>query len=123
MPMPKSLRESPRRGEIYIADLDPAFGREIHKRRPVLIVSSNVLNQRSGSIVVVPLSSIVPTSIGFEKVKISKLKGLAKESVILVDQIRSIDKIRLIKKIGRLSKAKLLEIEEALKLVLGMIEI
>lgn len=117
------LANYPKRGEIYIADLNPGFGREIHKKRPVLVVSNNILNQNSPFVIILPLSSLVPQLVSFELVQISRFKGLDKDSVILVDQIRAIDKTRLIKKVGKLPKEKISEVEESLKLVLGLIEI
>ncbi len=119
--MPKNLRGYPKRGEIYIADLDPAFGGEIHKKRPVLIISTNVVNQNSQTVIMIPLSSIVPKFIGLDQVLIPKDVGLDEKSVVLTTQIRSIDKIRLIKKAGKLNTEKLEEVEDSLKLVLGMI--
>lgn len=119
----KNLHEYPKRGNIFIADLNPSFGYEIHKKRPVLIVSHNSFNKKLRTIIILPFSSIVTTFIGPEMIEIPSQKGLDKPSIILLSQIRAIDKSRLIKKIGVLSKEKMLEVEEALKLVLGMIEI
>lgn len=121
--MRKRLANYPRRGEIHIADLNPAFGREIRKKRPVLIISSNIFNQNFPTVVMLPLSSIVPQFIGPDMVKLSKFKGLDQDSVILTAQIRSIDKDRLIKKIGFVNQDKLEEIEDSLKLVLGLTEL
>ena len=70
-----------------------------------------------------PLSSIVPQFIGPDVVKISSFGGLDKESIILISQIRAIDNGRLIKKVGKISEDQLAEVEESLKLILGMIEI
>lgn len=123
MPTQRSSRSYPKRGEIYIADLNPGFGREIHKKRPVLIISNDILNQTSFTTVITPFSSIVPQFISPDMVEAPQLKGLDKESVILIDKIRSIDKERLMEKVGRLSQAKLSEVEESLKLVLGMVEL
>lgn len=121
--MPRNLLGYPKRGEIYIADLNPSFGQEIHKKRPVLIISSNVINQNFPTVIMVPLSSIVPRDIGADSVKVSKEVGFDKESVVLTTQIRSIDKRRLVEKVAKLTIEKLEEVEDALKLVLGMIEI
>lgn len=121
--MQKRLKNYPRRGEIHIADLNPAFGREIHKKRPVLIISSNSINQNSPTVVMLPLSSIVPQLVGPDMVGLSKIKGLDRDSVILTTQIRSIDKDRLIKKIAFVNQDKLEEAEESLKLVLGLTEL
>lgn len=122
MPMPQSLKNYPKRGEIYIANLDPAFGREIHKKRPVLIISNNNLNRVLPTVIMVPFSSIVPKDIGPDFVSFFNQQGLDKESTLVVNQLSAIDQIRLIKKIGKISKSKILEVEEALKLVLGLIQ-
>ena len=120
--MQKSLIDYPKRGEIYIADLEPGFGREIRKKRPVLIISNNNLNKGTPFVVVIPTSSIVPQTVNPEMVVLGKLKGLKKKSLLLPLFVRSIDKDRLIKKVGKISKHKLLEVEEAIKLVLGLID-
>lgn len=119
MQMQKSGESYPKRGEIYIADLKPSFGREIGKARPALIISDNALNKVLPTVIVIPFSSIVPQDIGPDFVKFSNQKGLKKTSVLVVNQLGAIDKIRLIEKIGRISKQRLSEIENALKLVLG----
>ncbi len=119
--MPMSSSKFPKRGEVFIADLNPVFGREIHKKRPVLIVSNNTLNQTLPTVIMVPFSSIVPEFVGPDVILIKDPKiGLDKDSAIIINQIRSIDKSRLIKKIGTLSKVKLEEVEDALKIVLGL---
>lgn len=118
MPMQKSSIDYPKRGDIFIADLDPPFGQEIHKKRPVVVVSSNSINQTLPIVIIIPLSSIVPQFLGPDMVEVAKIKGLDKPSVIVVHYIRAIDKVRLIKKIGRLTKQKFAEVKQALKLVL-----
>src|SRR3989344_8823425 len=117
--MLKSPVNTLKRGDIFIANLDPSFGREIHKKRPVLIVSDNDLNKTLPTVVIIPFSSIVPLYKGPEIVSF-KSKGLAKQSILVVSQIRGIDKVRITKKIGKLPKIKLLELERSLKLVLGL---
>lgn len=119
MLMRKPLKEYPKRGEVYIADSDPAFGKEIHKKRPILIISNNLINQNLFNVIAVPFSSIVPQIMGPDMIKVS-LKGLNEESVILTDQIKSIDKVRLLKKVRKISKQKMQEVEKAIKLVLAL---
>lgn len=119
--MQKSLKDYPKRGEIFIADLDPGFGREIHKRRPVLIISNNTLNKIFFTSIIIPFSSAVPKIIGEEMVEVDN-KSLNKGSVILINQIRSVDQRRLIKKISKIPKQKMAEVEDAIKLVLDMAE-
>ncbi len=123
MPMQKSLKDYPKRGHIYIADLEPSFGREIHKKRPVLIISNDMANQNTPYAVIIPTSSLVPNVIPEGAVHLGKLRGLDKESILLPLFIRSIDQDRLIKKVGKLSKEKLKEVEYSLKLVLGLVSI
>ena len=122
MPTQRLPNSYPKRGEVYIANLDPGFGKEIHKKRPVLVISANILNQQAFSIVIIPFSSIVPQLLTPDMVKVPQLEGLEKNSVILVDKIRAIDKERLVKKIGTISKEKLLEVEDSLKFVLDLAE-
>lgn len=119
----KSGKSYPKRGEIFIADLDPAYGREIHKKRPVLIISNDNINQIYPIIISIPFSSIMPEFIGPDVVKFLDQKGLDKRSSLIVNQTRSIDKNRLVKKIGKVSKVKLKEVEESLKIVLGFSEL
>ena len=121
--MRKNLKRYPKRGEIYIADLNPAFGREIHKKRPVLVISSDVINKNFPTVIMLPFSSIMPLGIGVDTIKVPKKAGLDKDSVILATQIRSIDKSRLVAKVGKLSGEKLEEVEDSLKLVLGMVSL
>ena len=120
MQIQRFSKDYPRRGQVYIADLDPFFGREIHKKRPVLIISTNDYNQSTPYVVIIPSSSIIPLTITPEMVFISKPKGFDKESVFLPLYIRNIDKDRLIKKIGTLSKNKFQQVEDAVKLILGL---
>lgn len=110
------------RGQVWIADLNPGFGVELHKKRPILVISNNTINNNWPRIIVVPFSSqIYPLNPG--KVLIPKgMCGIEKESIILTQEVRSIDKVRLTKKIGKLPAEKLYEVEESLKLVLGMSE-
>lgn len=116
----KLSKNYPKRGEVFIADLNPGFGREMHKRRPVLVISNNLLNQNLSTVVMIPLSSIVPQFIGPDVVKVREKIGLDKESVIIVNQIRSIDRARLVKKVGILSEDTIEQVEQALLITLGM---
>lgn len=109
----------PKRGEIYVANLDPAFGREVHKKRPVLIISNDILNRDLPTVIMIPFSSIVPVNTGPDLVAFNH-KGLHKQSSLVVNHLGTTDKVRLVKKIGRISKQKLSEIEEAIRLVLGL---
>ncbi len=108
-----------KRGDFWIVNLEPGFGREIHKRRPGLIISNNDINLGHHAIVI-PSSSIVPAVHTAEIITLGKPKGFDEESVLVPVFIRNIDQDRLIKKVGTISKNKMREIEEVIKLVLGI---
>ena len=108
-----------RRGEIYIADLDPIVGSEQGGERPVLIVQNNIGNRYSPTVIVLAITSRVgkkryqPTHIQIE------CNGLSTDSVVLVEQIRTIDKSRLMEYVGNVSKEKMDNIDKALKISVG----
>ncbi len=90
---------TPKRYEIYIADLNPTIGSEIKKIRPVVIVSQNSMNKYLDTVVICPLTShLHPTW----KSRIQIICA-DKESEIAVDQIRTISKKRLKQKLGKLT--------------------
>ncbi len=112
-----------KRGQIWIADLNPGYGVEIHKKRPVLIIASDQINRFLHTTIVVPISSQI-FSESIEAIFLPKKStGLEKNSVILPVFVSAIDKNRLIKRVGLVSEEKLNEVEDALKLVLGMISL
>ena len=112
-----------RRGEIYLVSLDPVFGREQGGRRPVLVVSSDSINSLPLVVTVVPgtdgrrYRKDFPTN-----VRISPAEaGLPLETVFLGIQVRALDPRRFpAKPWGRLSAAKMAEVEGALQRVLGL---
>ncbi|MEK7521289.1 MAG: type II toxin-antitoxin system PemK/MazF family toxin [Patescibacteria group bacterium] len=108
-----------KRGEIWIANLDPGFGTEIRKKRPVLIISNNTINSYWPKIVAIPITTKVYYP-GIEKVAIGKESGVKQESEILTTEIRSIDRKRLVEKVGKINDEKMSEVEIALKAVLDI---
>ena len=107
------------RGEIWLTNFNPSFGTELHKNRPAIIISSNEVNKHHPRVIAIPISTKNYTGLSVVKVT-SKRSGLDKESVVLPTEIRSIDKTRLIKRLGKLPSQKILEVEETVKLVLGI---
>ena len=94
-----------KRFEVWLADLNPRFGTEAGKTRPVIIVQSNLLNKVHPSTIICPITSNVIKGVSILRVNIPKGKaGLQMDSSIMVDQIRAIDNKRFIKKIGELPK-------------------
>jgi mRNA interferase MazF len=108
------------RGEIYLAKLDPVIGSEVSKTRPVLILSNNINNTYSQTISVIPISSSIDVIYPFEVFISNADSGLLKDSKIKTNQIRTIDKQRLIKYLGKISEPKLILVEKALLIHLGI---
>ena len=109
-----------KRGEIWLANLDPSVGSEIRKTRPVLIISNDINNMYNNVVTAIPITSNTDKVFSFEVFIPIGEAQLPKDSKVKTDQIRTIDKIRLIKKIGTLSPKYLQKIEKALTLHLGL---
>ena len=101
------------RGEIRRADLDPARGREQAGRRPVLILSHDVFNERSGTVIAVAITS-QPQRAGFPLTLELTSPGLPKRSWVKISQIRTLSVERIGKKLGRISPEELAEVVEGL---------
>lgn len=101
------------RGEIYWADLAPTRGREQAGKRPVLVISHDVFNERSGTVIALALSS-QPQRAGLPlAVQIGSVK-LPKPSWVKISQIRTLSTERLGKRLGRISPEELEEVIEGL---------
>ncbi len=110
-----------KRGEIYFADLSPVVGSEQGGVRPVLIVQNNVGNKYSPTVIAAAITSQInkarlPTHIELS----AQTFGLTKDSVILLEQIRTIDKKRLKEKMGRLDDGVMEKVDEALAVSFGI---
>jgi len=111
-----------KRGEIYLATLDPVLGKEISKTRPVLIVSNDKNNLFSGTVTILPISSQNLDKIYPFEVLLPKGSGnLPKDSKVKADQIRTIDKMRIIRHMGTLKKDEVNDIEKAIRIHLDLI--
>lgn len=114
------IKNFPKRGEIWLVSLDPAIGGEIKKTRPALLISNDINNQFSETVTVIPITSNTERIFPFEVALYPKETGLAKDSKVKVNQIRTVDKRRLIKILGKVSEKKLKEVEQAVLIHLGM---
>ncbi|MCG8499275.1 MAG: type II toxin-antitoxin system PemK/MazF family toxin [Firmicutes bacterium] len=113
-----------KRGDIYYADLSPVVGSEQGGIRPVLIVQNDVGNKYSPTVIAAAITSQInkaklPTHIEIN----AQEYGLSKDSVILLEQIRTIDKRRLKEKIGRLDDELMIRVNEALNVSFGLVDI
>ena len=104
--------------EIWVADLNPRFGTETGKTRPVVIVQTDLLNKFHASTIIFPITTNVKTEANILRIHLSKGTTKLKEDCdIMIDQIRTIDNKRLLKKIGALNHQQI----EALKINLAII--
>ena len=95
---------TPRKFNVYTADLNPRFGTEPGKIRPVVVVQTNLLNEDHPSTIVCPITTKVSLEAAILRIHLKKGEaGLDKESDIIVDQIRSIDNRRFRDHMGELS--------------------
>ena len=106
------------RGDILWADLDPTRGHEQAGFRPVLVISQDVFNQRSGTVIALAITSQEPTA-GFPLTLELSSKSLPKRSWVKISQIRTLSIERLGKKIGSASPEELDQIIEGLNEIVG----
>ena len=106
------------RGEIRWADLNPVRGNEQAGRRPVLILSHDVFNERSGTVIAVALTS-QPQRAGFPLTVELHSKGLPKKSWVKVSQIRTLAVERVGQRLGKVSLEELAQVIEGLTEILG----
>lgn len=112
-----------KRGELYYADLSPVVGSEQGGIRPVLVVQNDVGNKYSPTVIAAAVTSKInkaklPTHI---ELPLGEY-GLAKESVILLEQIRTLDKRRLKERIGSLPDMTMAKVDKAILISLGFIK-
>ena len=110
-----------KRGDIYYADLSPVVGSEQGGVRPVLIVQNNVGNRFSPTVIAAAITSQqskakLPTQIPLY----SGTSGLSKDSVVLLEQVRTIDKRRLKEKMGTVDEASMNAINNAISISFGL---
>ena len=100
----------PRRGEVWMASLDPTVGHEVRKTRPALIVTNDLYNKPNWVVLVVPLTSHSVAE--YDQIPIVPPKGgLTQSSVTLPDQLRAVDRSRLVKRLGRLKTATMAKVD------------
>ncbi len=110
-----------KRGEIYYADLSPVVGSEQGGIRPVLIVQNDIGNKFSPTVIAAAITSQrfktdLPTHIQVN----ADNCGLAKDSIVLLEQVRTLDKKRLREKMGNLDKNDMYKIDKALSVSFGL---
>ena len=110
-----------RRGDIFYADLSPVVGSEQGGMRPVLIVQNDTGNRHSPTVIAAAITSQMgkarlPTHIEL----VGESCGLTRDSIILLEQIRTIDKSRLRERMGRLDDATMKQVDNAISVSFGL---
>lgn len=106
------------RGEVWWADLDPTRGHEQAGVRPVLVISHDILNQRSGTVIAMAITSQKPKA-GFPYSLELTTAKLPKQSWVKISQVRTLSVERLSKRIGVISPEELDEVVEGLNELIG----
>lgn len=112
-----------KRGDVYFADLSPVVGSEQGGVRPVLVIQNDIGNRFSPTVIVAAITAQIqkaklPTHVEID----AKKYGFERDSVILLEQIRTIDKQRLTDKITQLDEVMMIRVDEALQISLGLID-
>lgn len=112
-----------KRGDVYFADLSPVVGSEQGGVRPVLIIQNDIGNRFSPTVIVAAITAQIqkaklPTHVEID----AQRYGFERDSVILLEQIRTIDKQRLTDKITHLDDEMMDKVDEALQISLGLID-
>ena len=111
-----------KRGEVYFADLGNAgVGSEQNGMRPVLVVQNNVGNRHSPTVIAAAITSQIgkarlPTHIELS----ARTYGLSRDSVVLLEQVRTIDKKRLKERMGKLDESLMVQVDSALQVSFGL---
>ena len=109
------------RGDIFLANLEPIRGKEQGGVRPVLLIQNDVSNKKSLVIIVAAITSKIFSREFPTNVSITKLdSGLPKDSIIMLNQIRTIDKRRIIRKLGSLHNEIMNKVNLAISISLGL---
>lgn len=113
-----------KRGDVFYADLNPVVGSEQGGIRPVLVIQNDIGNKYSPTVIVAAITSKIkkgklPTHVEID----SNDYNLDKDSVILLEQIRTIDKKRLRRQVTHLNEEIVKDVDEALKISVGLIDL
>lgn len=109
-----------KRGDLYYADLNPVIGSEQGGIRPVLVVQNNTGNRFSHTTIVVAITGNTEKTSLPTHVRLESVPGLERNSLLLLEQIRTIDRKRLKEYIGTLGKTNMDEVDAALSISVGL---
>jgi len=111
-----------RRGDVYLVAFDPTVGAEIRKTRPAVVIQNDIGNRYSPLTIVAAITSQLAEPPYPHQVLIRAAEGgLAVDSAILLNQIRTIDKRRLLRRLGALERGTMAKVNQALQISLGLV--
>jgi mRNA interferase MazF len=117
--MGKSIE--PKRGDVYLVNFDSTIGSEIKKIRPALILQNDTANKYSPVTIVAAVTSFHGDKLYPTEVNVAAPTGaLDQDSIVLLNQLRTIDKERLLKKLGMLDQETMAKVDTALLISVGL---
>ena len=121
--MKRQASKTPKRGEVWIVNFDPTVGAEIKKTRPAVVLQNDVGNRFGAVTIVAAISAhndkdLYPTEVLIKAPE----GGLEKQSIVLLNQIRTIDKVRLVSRVGTLTTGTMSAVDRAILISLGLVD-
>ena len=112
-----------KRGDVFFAELSPVVGSEQGGTRPVLVIQNDIGNRFSPTVIIAAITAQIQKAKLPTHVEINAKKyGFERDSVILLEQLRTIDKSRLTDKITQLDEALMVKVDEALEISVGLVK-
>ena len=115
---------NPKRGELYLVNFEPTVGAEIRKTRPALVLQNDIANRHSPITIVATVTSKFDETLYPTEVLVTTPEGgLSVDSVVLLNQIRSIDRRRLVRRLGAIRGSTMERVERSLQISLGLLKL
>jgi mRNA interferase MazF len=115
---------NPKRGELYLVNFEPTVGAEIRKTRPALVLQNDIANRHSPITIVAAVTSKFDETLYPTEVLVTAPEGgLSVDSVVLLNQIRSIDRRRLVRRLGAIPLSTMEKVERSLQISLGLLKV
>ena len=115
---------NPKRGELYLVNFEPTVGAEIRKTRPALVLQNDIANRHSPITIVAAVTSKFDETLYPTEVLVTAPEGgLSVDSVVLLNQIRSIDRRRLVRRLGAIPVSTMEKVERSLQISLGLLKV